>query len=382
MSGFTEIDIPETLHITEPETPVDPPSDDAPREKSPREQIMEVIAERRREAIEREQAYGVVMEDAARAAGGGEPIDRDVPPSDDGAGAPDLSKPEPMGAELQQPAPVSAPAPSSAERRHLIQVGGQQFNVSDAELTHLAQMGAVATVAMQQQGQQPPPQRAEHTPPPPVQPHAPDRAKMAETWRKMSFGSEEEGVAALSELVQSITPQQPQLDPHAIAHYASQHTRAQMTLESNLATLGREFADIFGPTDRAWTPDEVEIYETRAQAAALKLDKIRRRDALTGAQRSDLDVYREAATMIRASLGGSPQSGSQQTTTPASQAVLRPVAATSSDRLERKRAAPRQPTAVSRAAMSGETAQPRAPTGSEIVAQLARGRNQQSPTRV
>ena len=72
MSGFTEIDVPETLRIeaeaatSQPDTP----DDDAPRPLSKRELDMAAIAERRKEAIERELSFGVTMEDEARAAGG------------------------------------------------------------------------------------------------------------------------------------------------------------------------------------------------------------------------------------------------------------------------------------------------------------------------
>jgi hypothetical protein len=203
-----------------------------------------------------------------------------------------------------------------------------------------------------------------------------DRTRLAETWRKMSFGSEEEGVSALSDLLAAA---QPTVDPRAITEQAKAEMRAETQLQQNLMTVAREFPDVMGPVDRPHTADEMMIYRRRAQLAALALHDIRQRDAMLGQQRSDLDVYREAAMNVRSSLGTTPlQSGQEPTTTPATQAA-RATVATSTERLERKRAAPRTPSAVSRASMGQPVAQQR--TASDIVAWMAQRRNQQSPVR-
>lgn len=388
MSGFTEIDVPETLRIeTEATTAPDTPDDDAPRPLSKRELDMAAIAERRKEAIERELSFGVTMEDEARAAGGGEPHDRDESPrpiedipdaSSHTAPSPSTTSPTPTADQTYEP------------RRHTINVGGQVFHVTDAELQHLASVGAVATVAMQQQqhAQQPqpsaPPRHVEVAPTPAshetMEPARVDRTKLAETWRKMSFGTEEDGVAALQELISTVAaPRAP--DPSQIAQQVHHQLRQEQQLESTLIRVGRDYQDVFGPMDRTWTPEEASVFTMRGQAAALALDSIRRRDAMMGVQRADEAAYREAADMVRRSLlpGQQPQDAARQQT-PAQAAP--PSVAPQGERIERKRAAPRQPSAVGRTAGSGgETQQSRAPTPSEVVAWMAQRRNQQSPVR-
>lgn len=389
MSGFTEIDVPETLRIeAEATTAPDTPDEDAPRPLSKRELDMAAIAERRKEAIERELSFGVTMEDEARAAGGGEPLDRDEPqrPIEDTSDIPSHAAPSPSPTA---PTPTSTTDQTYEPRRHTINVGGQVFHVTDAELQHLASVGAVATVAMQQQQHaqpQPPtpPRHVEVAPTPAshetMEPARVDRTKLAETWRKMSFGTEEDGVAALQELISTVAaPRAP--DPSQIAQQVHHQLRQEQQLEQTLVRVGRDYQDVFGPMDRTWTPEEASVFTMRGQAAALALDSIRRRDAMMGVQRADEAAYREAADMVRRSLlpGQQPQEAARQQS-PAQAAP--PSVAPQGERIERKRAAPRQPSAVGRTAGSGgETQQSRAPTPSEVVAWMAQRRNQQSPVR-
>jgi hypothetical protein len=85
---------------------------------------------------------------------------------------------------------------------------------------------------------------------------------------------------------------------------------------------------------------------------------------MTGARQTNLDLYREACRNVRQLFG----TGSQD--------ASRGAAYTGSDdRLERKRLAPRNPSAVSRAAGLGP-APARPPTGSQIVEQMRRSRFQ------
>lgn len=380
-TGFTEIDVPETLRLEQAANAAETqPEEQTERQPSPRETAMAAIAERRREAIERELAHGVVMEDEARIAGGAEPLPH-TPEETDGTEAPEAANSATATGQASPPAPASEPAPSGTPGRHVVNVGGQTFVVDDAQFEHLANIGAMASVAMQQQSQQ---HVQQHQAPQPVarapEPTVPiDRTRLAETWRKMSYGNEEEGVAALSDLLAAAQPAA--VDPRAITEQAKAEMRAETQLQQNLLAVAREFPDVMGPVDRAHTAEEMMIYRRRAQLAALALHDIRQRDAMLGQQRSDLDVYREAAMNVRASLGTAPplQSGQEiATATPATQAA-RATVATSTERLERKRAAPRTPSAVSRASMGQPI--PQQKTASDIVAWMAQRRNQQSPVR-
>ncbi len=381
MSDFTEILIPETMHIeTEEQTPPVPENEQRPLSK--REEQMAAIAENRRLAIEREQAYGVVMENEARAAGGGAPVPETPEPRAVADEPPAQHTPATVtGAESPQP-PASGPATADIQqRRHIVNVGGQQFVVNDAELAHLASLGATTQIALNQQPR-------EQLPAPP----APEPRRVApaidpeltrNVVRRINYGNEEEAATALTDFAGHLAQQfqQQPVDPRQLVEQAKAEMRQETMVQNNLLTIGREFPEVFGPLDKPVTdPQEAARYRRASQLAALALDDIRRRDFMLGVQRSDLEVYREAANEVRATIGGArpaSQSG-QETATPA--AIQAAVPAAHSERLTRKRAAPSLPSAVSRVAPDGD-ATPRQLTKSEIVAWMAQKRHQQSPVR-
>lgn len=377
MSG-TELEIPQTMHIdTSAETETAPEVEN--RELSPRERQMAEIAARREEAINRELAHGVTMENEARLAGGGEVIEPDPEDAPDPEPQPAMAAP-PAGPPASHAAPQPAPEPTL--RR--VTVGGQQFNVTDAQYEHLASIGAIASLAMQQQAPQPQPAQPVHAQAPAPEPTT-DRAKLAETWRKMSYGSEEDGIAALQDLIATVRPAQ-QVDPQQVAHQATQQTLHHIQTQNNLMTVAREYADIFGPSDRQHTPEESQVFATRGRLAAIELHEIRQRDMMLGNNRSDLEVYREAAQRVRAAIGGGaqqPQPATQASATqPAVQAAPKAAVSVDAERLERKRAAPRTPQAVGRTAGAAQAMGARPPTASETVAWMAKTRGQQTPVRM
>lgn len=363
MSETTEIRISETLHIeTPPETPPEP------RPLSRRDEQMIAIAARREEAINRELAHGVLMEDEAREAGGGQPIEREAPAPEE---PPEAPEPPPFAA-----APTVPAAPAQPALRE-VNLGGQSYYVSETEHNRLAALGAITQTALSQQPREAPAQAAPvHTVPPSPAAMDPEAAKGI--FRRMTYGNEEDGAAALQDLANMMAQRSgPQVDPRQLVAFATQQAIQQIELKNNLQTVLGEYPDIFGPTDRRVSdPAEIKHFKRLSQQSALILDDIRREDAMVGRQRTDLELYREALSQTRATF--------VRPTSPAPSAVPPQAApqaaavAPSQERLDRKRAAPRQPSAVSRVASSGE--EPRQfPTKSEVVAQMARARGQQTP---
>jgi hypothetical protein len=385
VSETTELLIPETMHI---DTPVEEPparSPDAPPHLSKREEQMIAIAERRREAIERELAYGVTMENEARATGGGDPVPDEDADTSAGADVPPSPPPAATATGASAPAPpASGPAPAEPEtRRHVVNVGGQQFVVNDQELAHLASLGATTQIALNQhqQAQYRAPESVQQSAPQPSPARTIDPELTRNVVRRINYGNEDEAAAALLEFAQQIAPAPQQIDLRGWTEQAKAEWRAEQALQHNLMTVGREYEDVFGPMDRPVSdPAEQRRYQRAAQLAALALHDIRTRDYALGRARSDLEVYREAAAEVRATIGSRQPLQSGQEIAP--QAALQAaVPASQSERLTRKRAAPSLPSAVSRVASGGD-APSRAPTGSEIVAQMARQRNQQTPVRL
>lgn len=371
MSG-TELDLPETMHIQEDPSPP-PEAEDKPREPSQRDLAMLRIAENRQRELDKEIAYGAQLEDEARASVGAEPIDREPPAA---GGEAQVVTHTPEAATSQPPLVPAPPADPPAERRRAVTVEGQQYLVTEAEYDRLATMGAITHTALarQQQPEAPPAPPAESPRPAPA--FDADRAK--DIFRRMSYGNEEEGAAALLELATQLRPAQ--VDPAQVAQQAANIALHHTSTRDNLLAVGREFEDLFGPMDAGkfsqLAPADAIRHQRLSRLAGDIANDLRRRDEALGVQRPVLELYREAATEARSLTGrAAPQSGVQ----PAPQAAAQAAPAVSSERLERKRAAPRQPTAVSRAAVSAE---PRQPTGSDIVAWIAQKRGQGSPTRV
>lgn len=341
----TELEIPETgLIDDQPAEPVAPAPD---RPQNPRDVIAAKIAARYEEQQRAaEIAYGEQLSrDAA---------ERDAPPP---AQEPPEAAPEPVAASEPAPdpaAPTQAPPAPEQPQLRTVMVGGQPIQVTEEQLYRLASDGAYANLALQQNRQPAQPQPA---PAPVQQPYALDRDKAREIHHRLSYGNEEEGIAALQEWHSLLpAPSAPQVDPQVIAAQAAQAAYDRIRLENDLNTIGQEFPEIFGNRSLSF-------------AATAHLVELRQRDAMLGIQRPPIEQYREAANMVRQAFPPAPQSQPAVGTSPVIQAAPTP------DRLERKRAAPRQPAPVSRVASLGDDT-PRAPTGSEIVNQIRKARHQ------
>lgn len=363
MSETTELHVPEQMKLEDaaPAPEAQTSEDGEKRQLSPREMAMERILARRQEAIAKEVAHGVELEQEARAIAGVEEPAEDEPVAD--------VEPAPVEAAKPVEEPVAPAAPTAPSAPSLVDVdvpGYGRMQVTQEQLVRLAQMGAVANAAMHQAPAQVP-----------VAPAAPvtsapiiDDETAKAFARRLAYGDEAEGGKALQELITSVVQRaaQPAVDHTAIVNAAVHQSMQAQQFLHNMQTIGAEYPDIFGKPDET-DPAALAKHHRLSRLAALELTDLRKHYAALGHARSDLDLYREAANNVRSTLGA-PQSqpAVEQATSTAIQAASSP------SRLERKRAAPQNPTPVSRVASLGE--QPRAPSGSQIVAAMRKARGQ------
>jgi hypothetical protein len=363
MSDRTEIEIPETGLVPEPES-VDPPQNDQPREKTPRELAMEKILAKVETNRQAEIDQGRVYDEDARAAG--LTFEQDEPEPATEPDAPPAPQPKPA-----QPAHTAAPV---APELVTVQLDGQSVQVTQDQLVQLARMGMIANSTIQEY------QRASYQPqpPPPPAPPAPPRsviddAKIRDTVKRIQYGTEDDASGALSELIGQVVQnaaQPPQhIDPVAIANYAATVAQQRAQMAADTAVIHNEYKDIISNPQLS-------------QLAALNVQAIRQEHAMLGVRKSDLDIFREAGNRVLDALGKPrPDAASEPPAAPAgnppaSQAsglVVRPRTSTDA----RKREAPRATSQVVGLRQPAPEA-PRAPTGSDIVEQYRKARGQSS----
>ncbi len=191
-------------------------------------------------------------------------------------------------------------APPHAPMR-TVTIQGQQFQVTEEQLLQLAEMGAMANVAMQQHAQSQAQQQ--HVPQPAPQ-RAPagrviDREQAAAIHNRLAYGGAEEGVAAVQDLADTLAARMAQ-EAVGVAqqtvHVAHQQQAQIAELNANLQQIGTEFPELFQ-------------HERLAQCAAIELTALRQRNALTGSRQSNLDLYREACRTVRQLFGTGSQEG-------------------------------------------------------------------------
>ena len=233
MSG-TELEIPATGLIED----ALPPEQTEPIARNPREEALARIAAHYEEQLASELALGDEMaRDADARAPAAEGGDSASLPSHAPQSSPDAPAHAvaPQQAQHQQPPPLRA-----------INVQGQQLLVTEEQYDRLASIGAVANLALEQQHRQ-----QTQVPPPPVPAPMPsgahlDRERAADIVQRLTYGSPEDGTAALEELIAAT-----RVDPHAIAAHAAQQTLAHIQLQQDLNAIGQEFPEIFSSQDRS-----------------------------------------------------------------------------------------------------------------------------------
>lgn len=228
---------------------------------------------------------------------------------------------------------------------------GRVFYCTIEQIAQLAGLGAATAVSQ--------PQPASQSVPQPQPTHQPsfDTERARTIANRLSFGDPEEQARALTEFAQEIRG--PAVDTGQLRQQIKQEVTAEWRLEQDLNTLGNEFAPIFN-----------NRYAT--VAAAAMVNDLRANPYW--ANRSPLEVYREACRNVTRDFNlGSQQSQPGLQTPAAPQAAP----ASASARIERKRAAPSIPVAADRRVAMADDEQ-RAPTNAEVVDQIRKARGQPS----
>lgn len=348
----TDLELPEDTNLEEEHV-------DTERQPSPRDKMMAEIAARAEEQRQLEIAKGLEYEQEAREAGL-------LLVNDETEEEPETLEAEPpRHDERQEEHHQEPPRP----QMRTINYEGQQLQVTEQQYDELARMGMIANAALYQyqtqaqapQALQPQPvqQPTQHHQHPLVDPDL-----VSETVRKIQFGGEQEGTAALSRLVSDVVsrvPQQPAINQDQIAQQAALYAQQQAKYARDAEIIRQEYGDtIFSD-------------QQRTMLARINVDAIKHANAAAGIYRDDLDVFREAGNRVLDALN-LPRPNSQDQT--AAQAAQRAAPPPRQGIVERKRAAPKQTTQIDRRSAPPTT--PRAPTASEIIDRMRQSRGQVS----
>ena len=269
---------------------------------------------------------------------------------------------EPQGKEIEpEPAvvktelehifvvPVVKPEPTEQEK-FLLNVYGQSKELTKDELIREAQKGMAATQIFQEghrmrdealqiahsvkQHLQPAPAAKENPP----QPQSMiDDSKALGIAKRINYGSEEDQVNAIKDLGASIEArvrgQVPAaLPPEQLIDYATRQAIAAIDFRTEQDTLKTEFKDIL----------EDRYIAAAADAIANDLAVKYRNE---GAPKSRIDLFREAGTIAR------DKYLKPATAVPADNPVPPVMVVNNTDKLERKRAAPKTPAAANKVAV-------------------------------
>jgi hypothetical protein len=252
----------------------------------------------------------------------------------------------------RQPAREAQQAPQHDPNQDLVwaELGAGPVQVTRAQDAYLRTLGMTAATALgdyqRQQAQQMPQHQS-----------VADRQRIAETVRAIQYGDEATAGDALSDLINHVARRQP--DPEAVINRRLAEIQQKQYLDQAQVQLRQEFQDIFA--------DPI-----RTDAAARQVALLRNHAAQIGWQGDQMEIFRQAAVNVRASMGmGAPQQGRRQSSSDGNIVVRRSV-----DEIEgRKRVAPRAFSQVIDR-RSPAPQQSRAPTGSEIVEHMRRQRGQ------
>ena len=315
MSGDNRSDltIPDAGLIESGPEPEQQQSEQAERELSPRERAMAAIYEKadaQREAqIEAaEQEIEQLPEHA---------LERD-----------DVLEDAPQ--QRQAATPRRQQQDSAQPQLHPVEVDGQTIYATPSQVAELAKMGAIAQReiarfnAQQAQGWQPPAPQFQPQPQPQQQQPLVDRQKIAETVRAMQYGDDQTAGDALLGLVNDVVARQP--NPEAIINRRLAELQHKQYVDQAQVQLRLEFPDVFA--------DPI-----RMDAAARQVALLRNHAAQIGWRGDEMQIFRQAAVNVRASMGmGAPQPSDRQGYLEGSNVIVRRSAGEID---ARKRAAPR-----------------------------------------
>lgn len=339
------------------------------RAVDPRQAILDRIAAKQEEVRQTEMERGDVLHREAVESGMGWPEETlDLPPELAQEPTRQVEQPTPPPArsnyqrsESPQP-PPSQPTPPPQPQLYPIDLGqGHPVYVTLDQMQHLAKMGAVANQtlhdwnARQQQQFSVPPVDPTPAPAPTPRQVEIDSARVRETVRRMTYGSEDDGTEALTGLIRHVVtsqPAAPSVDTNAIIARARQEALVQMQMQRDAELISNEYPDIVSNP-------------SLKRFAAINVDDVIRENAALGRQMIPLDIYREAGNRVYDALG-KPRPGNQAAPQPSaapqppSQAAPRLTVVRNDDAaiIERKREAPRQTGQVIDRRTSGPPQQP------------------------
>lgn len=389
MPETTELTVPETLHIAQTGPEPTPEGEEAKSGRpGPGEEIRRRIAERyEREQRSQELALAETMADEAR-----ERAAADVPTEPVTPEPPPPAPPEPPAPAEPPPAAPAAPAepeapppvepPAAAAAKHKLTINGQDIALTDDELVSLARTGIIAS--QQNFQRQAAPGAPAVSPPPapstPAEGTAPPRdiiddAAARELARRIAYGSDEDQANAVKDLarrtVSSFEGRQQTPPLEKLVFAAKEQAKAEIRFEQNLEVIGNEYPDIFKDSDLTLLAAK-RVGELRQKQATLAQAAMA--EGRQPSLKPDIALYREACSEVKSRYLAAP-SQSVATASPPVQAAPAPVVATT-ERLERKRAAPKPPAAANATATMPEL--PRPPSGSDIVEMMRKARGQPS----
>lgn len=360
----TEIEIPQTLHIEH--TPEEPPP--APeRPLTPRETMMKQIAANMEVVRAKELGLAETYADEAREAAGLPPVPKppaevqstEQPPEGDAA-------PPAVRSPAAVPAPPVAVQPPVGQKVKL-KVNGIDIDVSQEDALRLAQKGLAADMRfqeaaqMRQQAPQSQPQSHEAAPAVSTQPKL-DDTKLKELHRRIQYGSDDEGQAAIRELGTILVSQaqegrQQQPTPDQIAIYAAQQAKYALDYQAALNTLGQKFPEVFAD-------------DGLAALAGQRAQQLIGAYSQAGVAKPLFEIWSEACQTTKDRYH---KGGEAPAPVPTQSSIKQPLAA-APDKLARKRAAPQQPVAANRTLAPPPEA-PRA-NGSDVVNRIRVSRGQ------
>lgn len=287
----------------------------------------------------------------------------------------------------QQPAAKTAASQQAAEAQQLmtddrvsVNIGGQTVLLTKDELSNLVQEGARARISAQQAAQTQATTQTQLQTTPATQQQAPavDLTKIipdnvaSQIYERLITGSEDDGIAAIRELTQTIAqnlqqsmPQQQQIDVAALERNIINRVSAQATeqqqLQGDVQVIMQEYPEISN-NDRLsrFAQDEIRALAVGYQRA--------------GVQKSRLDLMREACGNVRAAMGLQPAANAA-TGQVTDQAANGRAAEATTRNSAAKRSMQQQPRGVGNVGSPAQTQQA-APSRSQVVDNMRKARGQ------
>jgi hypothetical protein len=331
---------------------------DEPQEapRNPRDLLMDKIAAKRMEAIQKEVDYGTVQHAESLERGEADPADEVSEDGDPNQPPLPPRQPQQRAATTQQPqGPVV----------RVIGVDGKEYVIPAHDYEAMRQSAIYGAHAQARERQQQEAQRnagrAQQ-----LRQHIPNIADLPdaaaeEAWRRLTYGDPKEGAQVLKDFRRSVLQEAAQIGaqmaPLATQQAIAEQARATEMAQS-LERLGQEFPAIF-EGDRA---------HLAMPAAEARINQLRQEYAARGWQVSDYQIMRSACTEVAQAFNLPARATANGSGVGVQQSV---------SKLDRKRAAPQVPQAASRVA-SGQPDQPWRGDRSAVVEQLRRARGQQS----